>query len=416
MKNIYKIAGVFLLSALLFSCSSTRKLSKASELTMITDAAEQGNVMFLIEALEQYPLYRGYTESFLYDKDYSKVEYGRLKQYATAAQNDAEATIFFDSLLIHKQSFVIDSLSQRSITEVGEFYKYNHSEHDYLRDVLYDAYFSDVKSLDYKNRKTLYEAFKDTDLSSEIEQPYHDLRDSLMVDVMGALNSYFASERELLHQIEDVVRYESQQYIEAGLEKILLAANEKNDRGLFKQIFKRKDIDNYSFKEYVNKTINEAYDYQYIEHILNDRLLEYLMSSKEMRSMLFNQYFNDAKYQNIYIPNDALKTRLVWVIGRDDVSNIQDIKDVGTALTVGSIALGFIPGIGAVAIAADVVDLAYGLGQDGKINQATEQLANTIYKDSSICIDDYLSSVFNSLKESQQSTENNIRKIFNDEF
>lgn len=383
---------------------------------MITDAAEQGNVMFLIEALEQYPLYRGYTASFLYDKDYSKVEYGRLKQYATAAQNDAEATIFFDSLLIHKQSFVIDALSQRSITEVGEFYKYNHSEHDYLRDVLYDAYFSDVKSLDYKNRKTLYEAFKDTDLSSEIEQPYHDLRDSLMVDVMGALNSYFASERELLHQIEDVVRYESQQYIEAGLEKILLAANEKNDRGLFKQIFKRKDIDNYSFKEYVNKTINEAYDYQYIEHLLNDRLLEYLMSSKEMRSMLFNQYFNDAKYQNIYIPNDALKTRLVWVIGRDDVSNIQDIKDVGTALTVGSIALGFIPGIGAVAIAADVVDLAYGLGQDGKINQATEQLANTIYKDSSICIDDYLSSVFNSLKESQQSTENNIRKIFNDEF
>ena len=282
--------------------------------------------------------------------------------------------------------------------------------------MLYDAYFSDVKSLDYKNRKTLYEAFKDTDLSSEIEQPYHDLRDSLMVDIMDVLNSYFASERELLHQIEDVVRYESQQYIETGLEKILLAANEKNDRGLFKQIFKREDMDNYSFKEYVNKTINEAYDYQYIEHLVNDRLLEYLMSSKEMRSMLFNQYFNDSKYQNIYIPNDALKTRLVWVIGRDDVSNIQDIKDVGTALTVGSIALGFIPGIGAVAIAADVVDIAYGLGQDDKINQATEQLANTIYKDSSKCIDGYITSIFNSLKESQQSTENNIKKIFNDEF
>ena len=282
--------------------------------------------------------------------------------------------------------------------------------------MLYDAYFSDVKSLDYKNRKTLYEAFKDTDLSSEIEQPYHDLRDSLMVDIMDVLNSYFASERELLHQIEDVVRYESQQYIETGLEKILLAANEKNDRGLFKQIFKREDMDNYSFKEYVNKTINESYDYQYIEHLVNDRLLEYLMSSKEMRSMLFNQYFNDSKYQNIYIPNDALKTQLVWIIGRDDVSNIQDIKDVGTALTVGSIVLGFIPGIGAVAIAADVVDLAYGLGQDGKINQATEQLANTIYKDSSKCIDGYITSIFNSLKESQQSTENNIKKIFNDEF
>ena len=92
------------------------------------------------------------------------------------------------------------------------------------------------------------------------------------------------------------------------------------------------------------------------------------------------------------------------------------LYDVGTALSVGSIALGFIPGIGAVAIAADVVDLAYGLGQDDKINQATEQLANTIYKDSSKCIDGYITSIFNSLKESQQSTENNIKKIFNDEF
>ena len=209
MKKIYQILGSLLLCALFFSCNSTRKLSKASELKMITEAAEQGDVMFLIEALEQSPLNRGYTESFLYDKDYSTVRYGLLKQYAVAAENNAEATIFFDSLLVHKQTFVIDSLSRHTIAEVGEFYKLNHSEHDYLRNVLYETYFSDVQSLDYRNRKALYEAFKDTDLSSEIEQPYHELRDSLMMDIMDVLNSYFTSEREILHQIEEIVRYES---------------------------------------------------------------------------------------------------------------------------------------------------------------------------------------------------------------
>lgn len=231
---------------------------------MITEAAEQGNVMLLIEALEQYPLYRGYTESFLYDKDYSKVEYGRLKQYATAAQNDAEATIFFDSLLLNKQTITIDSLSNLSIAEVGEFYKENSSEHDYLKTILRDAYFSDVQSLDYRNRKTLYNAFKDTDLSSDIVQPYHELRDSLLSEIKGVLIPYFNSEREMLTQIEEVVRYESQKYIDDGIEKIITAANEKNDRGLFKKIFKREAMDSFSFKEYVNDVINKTYDYTQI--------------------------------------------------------------------------------------------------------------------------------------------------------
>ena len=107
---------------------------------------------------------------------------------------------------------------------------------------------------------------------------------------------------------------------------------------------------------------------------------------------------------------------MVWVIGRDDVSEIQSIKNKGTALTVGSMALGLVPGIGAIAIAADVADLAYGLTQDGQINQALTQMADTIYSDSSRCIDDYLTGIFKSLTESQKETENNIIKIFNDEF
>ena len=153
-----------------------------------------------------------------------------------------------------------------------------------------------------------------------------------------------------------------------------------------------------------------------IEKLTKDRISEYITSSNQLRAMMFNQYFSDHKKRNIYIPDSILENQLVWVIGRDDVNEIQSIKNKGTALTVGSMALGFVPGIGAIAIGADVVDLAYGLTQDGQINNALTQMADTIYSDSSRCIDNYLTDVFTSLTKSQKETESNIIKIFNDEF
>lgn len=416
MKYIAQVISSIILCTILFSCSSTRKITKVDDLSLITNAYTQGDILFLINALEKYPLYRGYTESYLYSYDFSTKSYGHIKQYAKVAQNDVNATIFFDSLLLNKQTITIDSLSNLSIAEVGEFYKENSREHDYLKTILRETYFSDVQSLDYRNRKTLYNAFKDTDLLSDIEQPYHELRDSLLSEIKGVLIPYFNSEREMLTQIEEVVRYESQKYVDAGIEKIISAANEKNDRGLFKKIFQRESMDNYSFKEYVNGVINKTYDYTHIEKLTKDRLSEYITFSNQLRAMMFNQYFSDDKKRNIYIPNSVLENQLVWVIGRDDVNEIQSIKNKGTALTVGSMALGLIPGIGAIAIAADVADLAYGLTQDGQINQALTQMADTIYSDSSRCIDDYLTGIFKSLTESQKETENNIIKIFNDEF
>lgn len=415
MKNILEKIS-FILFALLFSCCATKKGTKSDDLTLINTSYEQGDIPFLIRALDEYPLHRGYIETLLFDNDYSDVHYGQLKTYAEIAKSDAIATMFFDSLLIHKQALTIDSLSQLNIAEVGSFYKANYLEHDYLKDILLDVYFDNIQSLDYKNRKALYKAFQDTDLSAKIEKPYYELRDSLLAEIMEVFNPYFESERELLKQIEKVIRYESQKYVETGVEKIITAVNKKNDRGFFQKIFKRKDIDNYSFEEYVNKVINETYDYSYIEKQTKERLSEYIVSSKTMRSMIFNQYFNESEYQNIYITNEVLKTPLIWTIGRNDVSAIQDIKDTGTALTIGSFALGLIPGIGTIAVAADVADLIYGIGEDGKINNAVDELANTIYNDSSFCINDYLNNIFRLLAESQQTTENNIRNIFDYDF
>jgi hypothetical protein len=164
MKYIAQVISCVILCTILFSCSSTRKITKVDDLSLITNAYTQGDILFLINALEKYPLYRGYTESYLYSYDFSTKSYGHIKQYAKVAQNDVNATIFFDSLLLNKQTITIDSLSNLSIAEVGEFYKENSHEHDYLKTILRETYFSDVQSLDYRNRKTLYNAFKDTDL------------------------------------------------------------------------------------------------------------------------------------------------------------------------------------------------------------------------------------------------------------
>ena len=418
MKYITQVISCVILCTMLFSCGSTRKITKVDDLSLITNAYTQGDILFLINALEKYPLYRGYTESYLYSYDFSTKSYGHIKQYAKVAQNDVNATIFFDSLLLNKQTITIDSLSNLSIAEVGEFYKENSREHDYLKTILRETYFSDVQSLDYRNRKTLYNAFKDTDLSSDIEQPYHELRDSLLSEIKGVLIPYFNSEREMLTQIEEVVRYESQKYVDAGIEKIISAANEKNDRGLFKKIFKREEIDSYSFKEYINDIINKTYDYTHIEKLTGDRISEYIISSNKLRSMLFNQYFSDNNSKNIYISDTVINKQLVWMIGRGEVEEIQSIKNFGTALTTSALALSAIPipHVQAVGVAADVADLIYSIWQEKGINQAIEQMANTVYNDSSHCIDNYLTDIFKSLAESQKETENNIIKIFNDEF
>lgn len=416
MKNLGKIISSLFVFAMLFTCCATKKGAKLDDLALINNYYEQGNIPFLIKALDEYPLYRGYIETLLFDNDYSNTNYGLLKIYAEVAKDDAIATIFFDSLLTHKQALTIDSLSYLNIAEVGSFYKANYLEHDYLKDILLDIYFDNVQSLDYNNRKALYNAFQGTDLSAKIEKPYYELRDSLLAEIMEVFNPYFKSERDLLKQIEQAIRYESQKYVETGVEKIIAAANKKNDRSFFQKIFNREDIDNFSFEEYVNKVINETYDYSYIEKQTKERLSEYIVSSRTMRSMIFNQYFDDYEYQDIYINNEILKTPLIWIIGRNDVTTIQDIKNIGAALTIGSLALGFVPGVGTIAVATDIADLIYGLGEEEKISNAMELLANTIYNDSSFCINNYLSKIFKLLTELQQTTENNIRNIFNYDF
>jgi hypothetical protein len=45
-----------------------------------------------------------------------------------------------------------------------------------------------------------------------------------------------------------------------------------------------------------------------------------------------------------------------------------------------------------------------------------EALANTIYQDSSMCLEYYINDIFSQLYNNQEITANNIKKIFYEEF
>lgn len=420
MQQISK--GLSILLLCLFYCTFTT----AGKLNVqrIAKKYDQNDVIYsLIMYYEDAPPKKSaQVANYIYDYDYSNFSYNTISKYAQAAQYNPYIEDFFNTILEEKKAQTLDELSKMSLEQVADFYNKNSDKYDFLQEVLRDVYFSNLDSLDYHSLKTLYQAFHTTDFSSIIEAPYMKLRNSLLTDIMAAFDPCFKSEKEILKQIEDVVRYEVQQYLDSGLHTIVHQLNIKNDRGMFKKIFKREAMDNYSFKKYANETINKVYNYSYIERLIKERIVEYLSSSKEIRSMLFNQYFNDVLYDNIYISNDILQSHLVWEIGRQDVNNIQSIKNMGTALTVGSITLGVAAGIvsaGAlapIAFVADVADFAYGMGQDSQINKAMEALANTIYQDSSMCLEYYINDIFSQLYNNQEITANNIKKIFYEEF
>jgi hypothetical protein len=434
MRLVLRTITYVIICCIIYSCGTTTKtvspelegylalnrqirenIKKQGKL-LSTKAFEEGNIDALIDILN-HPISSGLAEQYIYDYDYSYSSYKDIKRYAAKVKSHVDASIFFDSLLVSRQAATLDSLSKMSLVEIGDFYRTNGEEHDYLKNILEATYLSDIPSLDYNSRKTLFTIFKETDLAPKIEQAYLELRDSLLTEITATLTAYFDSEKDIMNKIEEAVRFESQKYVEDGVIKIITAINTKNERGAFKKIFKREDIDNYSYTEFIDKIIHETYDASYIEKLVKDRIIEFVTASNELRSTLFNQYFSDNEYSNLNISLNPIRNSLYWYIGGDEFNEIQKVKNVGTILSVGSLALGLIPGVGTgVAAVADIADISYGMSKDNRINHAMENIGSRIYQDSSNSIDYFLTKVFDELKESQQRSEDLFIRIFNEEF
>ena len=165
-------------SALLISCGVSK------DLKMIQSYQDNKDVESLIRSISDLPNYRSTVEYTLFnDVDYDTYSYGSLKKFSELANSDVEISIFFDSLLVDRQTRTIDSLSTLGIEAVADFYREKGREHDYLHVIMKDSYFSDVESMDYQSMKVLNNAFAGTDLYPLVNKPYNARRDSLLADI-----------------------------------------------------------------------------------------------------------------------------------------------------------------------------------------------------------------------------------------
>ena len=414
-KMVRKSFGIIVTICIVLCSCGTAKKAQPTEADMILANYKSNDIASMILDLEKYPLSRNLTESLLYTKDYSGTPYSELKEYAILSDFDFKASAFFDSLKFERQEKVLDSLSHLNLQQIGNFYRQNYSEHDYLRAALMPL-FANVNSLDYTSLKSLNRAFMSTNLQGCVTPRYNAVRDSLLYEINQSVDEYFDVEYSMLEDIELAVRSVCEDYIENGVVKIVSSLAEKNDRGFFKRIFKRINIDSYSFEEYADILIKDNLDPSYIKKVTRERLTEWIDNSSRYREELLQSYFGNSPDANTLQRQQVINIPFVWTIGRHDINTITDIKMTGTVLTVGSLALGFIPGIGALAVAADVADFAYGMSQDTKISNAMNQLSRTLYEDSTDSVGKYLDSVFNTVKSEIDNSKIATKRKFHEEF
>lgn len=399
------IAGMLFILA---SCGFCRTTT-IPESERIRSDYENDNVQALIEDLWRYPMSRSLTESLLFHQtDYSVHSYSGLKDYALAAEPDFEAAVFFDSLKYDRQEQVLRSLSQMPLAQVGDFYRKNCEEHDYLHWSLMPL-FDGVDSLDYRSLKELNDAFLSTDLQQYVNPRYVQMRDSLLTDICCAVDEYFSIEKRLASDVETAVRAECESYIEEGVSAVISSLAEKEGRGLFQRTFKRKDMDRYSFREYADLLIDRNLNPALVEKTVRERLSGWMQEVNRYRNELTATYLGDA-HVCLASGGGGSGTSVRLATGDREIDKIKGIKAVGSALSWGSLAIGFIPGINMIGIIADAVDLIYGLRQSGKVNEAMSRLSDALYEGSISGADEYITSVFKAVNTNISDTNNLIKE------
>ena len=404
------------LSVLLMASCGVQRAARIDELSIVNAHYSQRDIIGLISDLSLYPAYSDEAEEALFKKiDYSIYNYADICRFAFAAREDISAAPFFDSLKVEMESRALDVISKSDIEGAGLYYVANPPLRKFLRPYIEESYLSNIDGLDYTTLKSLYKSFSVTDISESISPRYHFLRDSLLADISSALDSYFQSEEETLDEMEYAIRHSADEYVKSGTETIISRLLEKNTRNLFKRVFKREEQDRYSFEEYAGRLVYETFQPSYVTGQVETGFEDFVSSSNEYRMKICEKYLKRPD-PSLFINNSFSDYQLYWVIGNEHARKLDEIKFTANALTIGSFALGFVPGVGAIALAADVADFAYGMNQDKKEDEAMKKFTATLYGDSLDCIESYLQDVFGDIRSQRAESEKCIRRRLNEDF
>ena len=408
----------FMVTASCGTQSRVPVVSTPSHYSIVSDHIQNAGPLVLLEDLDRYPELSDYIEqSLLVDGKYTSFTYGQIKQLAEKSQNNVSASVFFDSLLIDRQEKTIEYLSNCTLKEIGQYYRENIEEHDYLKEIIKDSFFTDVDNADYLTLKKLNEEFENSDLSNSITPIYKEVRATMLSSIMTDLDGLFTTEEEVLSGMEADLRFLLEQYIEDGVAIIIPELSEKIDRNLFKKIFKRKEMDNFSLPKYTEKLISEHLNQEYIYERVSKSVIDFIAVSTKYRKDYLSTYMDDWLSCQFYYISPTLMDdyELYMDIDRNTIQRIHATRVINSVISVSSLVATFTP-LAPAGIALDALDMYNGVTEDGKVSTMMETVSNSLYSDSISSVDSYIKQVFGDLRHEWLATKDFIIKRFYEDF
>ena len=419
------LCAAILIGMTLSSCGSMKKLPEEPASLVVGRHMSSGDLPALLSDMSTWPAYKSeIREHLMRACDYSESTYLALDSLASAA-DDWELAMFYDSLKSARQQKVLGHLDTLSLPDVAAYYSDYSTAEPYLHDVLSRAFFHRVDTLDYHSLRDLHLAFRGTDLDSLVESRYSLVRFSLIREVDKDVRQYFDAEDRFLEAQRLSSQKEMYAYVQKAVSKVVEKALIKLDRGIFKRTFKRdKNIDGYKFTELLFKTLKESVDTSYIKNSIIRRSEEFVSTSNARRSEYLSEYLpggaaclDRPDVGSLMLKSwDGRGVKLGFPMSEEYVEGVQIIRELGYVISGGSILLSFIPGIGVIGAAGDILDLIYGMNEDSLIKEEIDSMAETLTEDACRSIDNYINSAFDPLASERTSTATSIINIINAEF
>ena len=385
---------------------------------IVSEHLSQRDPIDLLDDLDKYPEFKDRIENTLYRRiNYDDFDYMELKEFLLLAQDDFDASVFFDSLLVDRQESVLSSLAEEDdIFQVGIFYRNNSQQYDFLHDALKEAYFGDVNNLEYYGLKHLHMAFINTDLDKLVYPRYFSVRNEIVTGIMDELNPYFALEKDMLDEIDEEIRNDLEAYIENGVVSVVSELSEKVDRGFLKRTFRRKDMDNYSITEYAEKLIRDYLDQDYISDVINTGMSNFIKASTFSRMDYLEYYCEDAsENSHYYISGEYVSDAIDLVTDKSKVKDIQNLKTFNNVTTIASFAIMFTP-VGWAGLLIDALDMYNGLTESSKVNTMMDQLSEALYVSCTEQVDKYMSDLYTDIDKAREESKNYITRYFYEIF